>query len=210
MNIDELMKKHKNDWIIYAALSNTERKYYVGLTINVYTRIGAYKRLDCKNQRLFYKALKEQGVDNFSWFVLWVSPDKNPNKLGDAEAMYIKMYNAIDPGGYNITSGGNACIHGANAKTRLKGKDHSHYGMRWEWTQEQRDAVSGENSALYCIKWTQEQKDARSGENSANYGKQYTTKTKNRMSISNKKAWANKKQKQLEQDIENANKLFGK
>lgn len=89
---------------IYGLRCRTTNKWYIGQSIDVYSRWDDYLKLRCKNQRKLYHALKKYGYDGFEKMV--IEECDNVDWILDYREMYwIKQFNAfID--GYNLTEGG--------------------------------------------------------------------------------------------------------
>jgi group I intron endonuclease len=94
--------------IIYRATNPKNGKVYVGLTHRSFPiRLRAYKTEMRRkgNVRLFVRALRKYGIENFEWSVLCEC--FNEEDLILAEKFFIEFYNSSHLRfGYNITQGG--------------------------------------------------------------------------------------------------------
>ena len=90
---------------IYKITSPTG-KIYIGQSINILKRFGAYNRIDCKKQFKLYNSLKKHGVDNHKFEIL---EECNSKLLNERERFYISKYNSFDTlFSLNLTSGGDS------------------------------------------------------------------------------------------------------
>ena len=96
---------------IYIIKNTQNDKVYIGQTLNIKERWTQHKtaarNLQNRNNAhsILYPAMRKYGIDNF---YLEILEDDVPNeKLNEREAYWIKYYNSVRPGGYNISSGGN-------------------------------------------------------------------------------------------------------
>lgn len=91
---------------IYLVTNRTNGKQYVGRAKHgVNKRRKTHEKDTIKgSNRLFHKALRKYGIDNFDWDEVYSNvPDEDLNRL---EIEAIKWYGSKVPGGYNLTSGG--------------------------------------------------------------------------------------------------------
>lgn len=100
----------------------------------------------------FQKALKKYCLKNFTWEIIEHCDSKE--ELDGMEFHYIKQYNSLRPGGYNLTLGGDGS-----------------YG--YKATQETLAKQSGKNNHMY----------GRKGKNNPSFGLKRTEETKLKMSL---------------------------
>jgi len=74
---------------------------YIGLAKDYEQRWRRHLNED--DNTYFHNALQKYGEDAFTWEILIICFDDD---LGDYEKEYIKKYNSLKPGGYNLTEGG--------------------------------------------------------------------------------------------------------
>lgn len=83
---------------IYKITNNLTGQSYIGRSINPESRYKSYISLCCRGQYKLYKALRDYGINNFSWsFIDTASTFKGLCML---EEDYIYAYNSVDDG-YN-------------------------------------------------------------------------------------------------------------
>ena len=89
--------------IIYKWTNKINGKSYIGQTKYPEKRINEH--INSKDNKLFHKALRKYGVNNFTYIVLEDNLDEN--QLNEREMYWIQYYNTFY-NGYNLTIGGNA------------------------------------------------------------------------------------------------------
>ena len=89
---------------IYIIKNNINDKVYIGQTIQDYKRRWHGHKHESKSiDRPLYRAMRKYGYDKF-----WVEliEDNIPyEELDEREIYYIKLYDCINPKGYNISPG---------------------------------------------------------------------------------------------------------
>lgn len=102
-------------WCIYKHTNKKNGKSYIGLTHQKLEKRWGYQGKGYqKSQKLFYKAIKKYGWDNFTHEIL---EDNIPTleKANEREIYYIKLYRTYigfeDCKGYNMTLGGDTNEH---------------------------------------------------------------------------------------------------
>ena len=74
---------------------------YVGQSIDIQRRWAEHRRkMNIKNT-LLYQAMREFGIDNFSFEVI---EECELVDLNDKEKYYIDKYNTMNPNGYNMST----------------------------------------------------------------------------------------------------------
>ena len=102
---------------IYYIKHKTNNKYYIGQSINVYSRLLCHinKSKIIKHQHI-HRAINKDGIENFEFGILAyvIFNDKNTikNKLDFLEKYYIKKYKCFGQNGYNATIGGDKGVLG--------------------------------------------------------------------------------------------------
>ena len=95
---------------IYKITNNLNHKCYIGQSKNPEHRWAAHKSHAKNNYGCgkipLYDALRNVGVDNFSFSIIGWFEDYN-----DKETEYIRRYNAVVPNGYNLLCGGEEPPH---------------------------------------------------------------------------------------------------
>jgi group I intron endonuclease len=101
---------------IYTIRNKTDKKIYVGQTIqDVEARWKDHLRKE-SNCRYLKSAINKYGVDNFVFQLVCITFD---NQLDDMEIKYIEQYNCLVPNGYNLRLGGNSGRHHAETKQKI-------------------------------------------------------------------------------------------
>ena len=101
---------------IYTIKNMTDKKIYVGQTIqDVESRWKDHLKKG-SNCRYLKSAINKYGVDNFEFKLVCITFD---NQLDDMEIKYIEQYNCLVPNGYNLRLGGNSGRHHAETKQKI-------------------------------------------------------------------------------------------
>lgn len=86
---------------IYKITNQCNGMSYIGQSINIQRRWAEHRRkMNIKNT-LLYQAMREFGIDNFSFEVIEECELIN---LNDKEKYYIDKYNTMNPNGYNMST----------------------------------------------------------------------------------------------------------
>ena len=142
--------------LIYKITNAVNNKVYIGAT-----SMSLKKKQQCviserhNPKRSIGQAVRNYGIDNFSFQVLEFEPNKKI--MYDREQYYIALYDSMD-NGYNEQTGGIHCTY--SDKTKKKMSDNH------------RDC-KGENNPCY----------GRSGNKNPMFGKKHTTETREKMRI---------------------------
>lgn len=113
---------------IYKFENNINHKVYIGQAIDLKER---YKK-HCKNikdinhQEDLYQALREYGLQNFSYNVLEEYEFFDQDLLNQKEKYYINLFNSLKPNGYNMIPGG------TNGAGLAKGKAVQQFSLTGE------------------------------------------------------------------------------
>lgn len=83
---------------IYILYCISNKKYYVGETLNIKTRM--YQHINSK-QQLIHKAINKHKIDNFLYYVEYF-PHISKSELIIMEECLIQKCNSLIPNGYNI------------------------------------------------------------------------------------------------------------
>lgn len=98
------------DHYIYK-LTSPSGKVYIGKTVNLNRRLGLYKGLHCKSQRLLHRSLLKYGYDNHKFEILHTLPNDVGNAVLSAyEILYISQYKACGIELLNLTDGGEGLL----------------------------------------------------------------------------------------------------
>lgn len=117
-------------WVIYKLISPSGRTY-IGKTINKNKRLGDYRRLQCKNQKILYRSLKKYGYDNHVIEII-DQFESNQEYASGKEIFWIRTYmsNVARWGdkykGLNCTDGGEGML-GAKHSEETKRKLSEHF-----------------------------------------------------------------------------------
>lgn len=88
---------------IYKIINQVNQKIYVGQSNDIKRRWSEHKRCyKTKNTKL-YQAMREFGIENFSFEIIEIFEEYNQNKLNERENFWIKNYNALEDG-YNMST----------------------------------------------------------------------------------------------------------
>ena len=123
--------------IIYKVINNINGKCYIGQTIrSLKERKWKHKYL-AKNGKGYtlHKAIRKYGWNNFKWSILEKCDSKE--ELDEMEFHYIKQYNSLTPGGYNMTL--ETC---GNLGHDFSGENNPRYGDHRTW-----DEIHGKEKA---------------------------------------------------------------
>lgn len=178
------MKKKKG--IIYIYTNKINGMKYIGQTVNFYRRQKSH--LNKKDNNHFNNSLQKNGLKNFE---VWQSNLMSLKDMNFWEVELIKLYNTLEPNGYNIDLGGNGCQilgerHKKNISNSLKGKLKSEEHKKH--LSENHADFRGSNSPMYGKHISDEVKEKMSkahlGKISSFKGKHHTeeSKEKNRQS----------------------------
>jgi len=138
MDIDDVLSQ-KPYGVIYCLTCKVNGKVYIGQTTDFLKRMGAYKRLECKNQIKIYRALKKHGPENFSYDIIDITV--NEALLDFLEDFYIEIIGSKKRGvGYNIRKGGG---HGKHSEETIN--KMSHRTKLYMSKKENRDIISKAN-----------------------------------------------------------------
>ncbi len=155
---------------IYRLTNKINGKMYHGQTTeeNINIRWDKYRRLECKNQKKLYSALKKYGWDNFLAEVIDTTP-QNQSQLDALEISYIAEFDSMN-NGYNCDPGGRGGKKSEETKRRLS------------------EINKGNNNPMFGKHHSEETKklmsDARKGKNHYNFGKHRSNDTKTKISKS--------------------------
>ena len=144
---------------IYIIKNNINNKVYIGQTIQDYKRRWHGHKHESKSiDRPLYRAMRKYGYDKF-----WVEliEDNIPyEELDEREIYYIKLYDCINPKGYNISPGGQSFRTEEERQAmaeRVSGENNPMYGM------------CGELNPFYGHHHTEENKQILSQKHKDNY-----------------------------------------
>jgi group I intron endonuclease len=136
--------------IIYKAVNKINGKVYIGQTV----KSLEYRR----KQHIYYprkyafsNALHKYGADSFGWEVLECCSSKK--ELDEMEFHYIKQYDSLSPGGYNLTTGGEGTPGRKVSKHTLKKMSSSMLGFKHtlESRRMMSDSTKGSNNPMYGV-----------------------------------------------------------
>jgi len=164
-------------YTIYKAVNIINGKVYIGFDSKWPKRKIEHKsRSKKENNYKFYNAINKYGWDNFEWFIIYQSKDRE-HTLKVMETFFIKQYDSFNVG-YNMTIGGDGTF---GNKTWL-GRKHK---------KETIEKISKTKTGKPGTKHTESHKNkmsiVMSGKNNPNYGKKLSEETRKKMSESHKK-----------------------
>ena len=104
---------------IYKYENLITHQIYIGQAIDLHERYKKHKNniADLNHNEDFYIALREYGLENFSYEVLETFDIFDQDLLNELECYYIKKYNSMRPNGYNMVPGGSNGAGIAKGKT---------------------------------------------------------------------------------------------
>ena len=88
---------------IYVIKNSINEKVYVGQTRNLSQRWSSHRYSARKDHRALYVAMREIGVENFTFELLEECSDEQT--ASDQETLWVEKFNSFNSG-YNLTSGG--------------------------------------------------------------------------------------------------------
>ena len=93
---------------IYKFENKINGMIYIGQAIDLKARYKKHLKniLDLTHKEDFYKALREFGIENFSYEILEQFNEFDQDKLNTLECFYIDKFNSLIPYGYNMVPGG--------------------------------------------------------------------------------------------------------
>lgn len=121
-----------NIYSVYKAENLINGKVYIGKSNNFDKRIISHKSESKKaTSKLFYKAIKKYGWENFKWEILYQS--KEESHIYEMETSFIAEYNSYylekNSMGYNMTRGGDGISSETAKNSILEQKQNKVY---WE------------------------------------------------------------------------------
>jgi group I intron endonuclease len=84
-------------------------KSYIGLTNDYKRRCKDHQDIEKSYCRVFKTAIVKYGWDNFTHEILYENLTKEEAKILEGES--ILKFNSVVPNGYNLTLGGENCVH---------------------------------------------------------------------------------------------------
>jgi len=141
--------------IVYIATNKITGKSYIGQTIkDLSIRKSNHISEARRSSFYFHQSLSKYGKDSFSWEVLEYCDSKE--ELDEMEFHYIKQYNTLRPGGYNLTCGGDGCVGMKISEETRQKLSKIHKGRKM--TEEARQRLilnhadfSGKNNPMYGV-----------------------------------------------------------
>ena len=111
---------------IYKFENKINGMIYIGQAIDLVERYNKHcKNINDKNHNeAFYQALREYGMENFSYSILEEFNIFDQELLNQLEIYYIEYYNSLTPNGYNMVPGG------TNGAGLAKGKKVLQYDLQ--------------------------------------------------------------------------------
>ena len=134
-------------YYVYKATNKINGKSYIGQTCDFKTRVWqhmrCYEKEDCK----FHEAIKEYGIESFSWDILKQCTSKKESI--ELEKFYIEFYNTYR-NGYNENKGG---VGGHNARAIVRLTKEGEFVKRYDSAAEaKRDGFLDSNVLMCCKK----------------------------------------------------------
>lgn len=145
--------QHMHIYTIYKATNITNNKCYIGFDSNWPKRKTDHKSESHKNDKIFHKAIRKYGWENFSWEILYQSFDYDYTK-NTMETHFIIEYKSfvgfIDCNGYNATMGGEG----------TRGIKHSNERKQYQ-SQVMTNLRNDKNSIYNSLEYKEKQKQIR-------------------------------------------------
>ena len=133
-------------YYVYKATNKINGKSYIGQTNDFHSRvwqhIRCYEKEDCK----FHRAIKEYGVESFSWEILKKCDDRA--EALDYERYYIWHYDTFE-NGYNENKGG---VGGHNAKSVVCLTKEGIFVKRYDSASDAKKDGFPDSNVLMCCK----------------------------------------------------------
>lgn len=183
--------------IVYKATNKLTNKSYIGQTIQDFSsRIKAHFSEARRSKFYFHQALIKYGGDNFDWEILERCNSKE--ELDELEFHYIKQFNTLRPGGYNLTLGGDGIIGYTftdedRRKMSAAKKGHKMTESAKKKMMANRSSKSGSNNPMFGVEspmkgkhHTQESKNKISNKL---LGKKFSKEHKRKLSEAAKRRW---------------------
>lgn len=117
------------DGVIYK-IENPTGKIYIGKTVDLSSRLSAYRNLKCVDQKAIYSSLQKYGFDAHTITILYEGPDYT---LSKKEIEYIEKYNSFsleNPNGLNLTKGGEGQLGYKQSPETIKKRVECHIGVK--------------------------------------------------------------------------------
>jgi group I intron endonuclease len=114
---------------VYLIKNKINGKCYVGKTArDIGDRIYEHFKPSNKYCRRLRNSIKKYGKNNFEVEIIYQTKDLDD--LNNKESFFIRYFNTIHPGGYNLTVGGEGGLKSEETRqllsSKLKGRDHSY------------------------------------------------------------------------------------
>lgn len=117
------------DWVIYK-ITNPTGRVYIGKTTNYKKRVGDYRNINCKNQKLVYHSLLKYGFESHRVEVIDTFYSDN-TYANDKEMFWVRsymsnLYKFPHQSGMNLTDGGDGKLgHKHSEETKKKLSDYN-------------------------------------------------------------------------------------
>jgi group I intron endonuclease len=119
---------------IYRATNLINGKIYIGFDSNWPNRKKDHQRDYATSNLIFHRAIKKHGWDNFSWEVIYQSPD-GLHTLNEMESFFIREYNSHvfsqNSNGYNMALGGGGTLGMSQSGTTKKKISKAKLGKKY-------------------------------------------------------------------------------
>lgn len=105
---------------VYEIVNKVNGKVYIGQTTKSVARRWQKHRYDALNRKsgmAIHRAMKKHGLENFTIEVMCEASSKE--ELDRLEQTYISGFNTLSPHGYNLKSGGSACVYSEESKQKM-------------------------------------------------------------------------------------------
>lgn len=106
------MNKDKIVCGIYKIQNKNNKQIYIGQSINIYERFRKHKQIP--DNFNIHKAMKEEGIDNFTFEIIEECPQE---LLNEREKYWVSYYDSYN-NGYNMTTGGAGAPMSNNKKVK--------------------------------------------------------------------------------------------
>jgi len=108
------MKKESNKNCGIYKITSPTRRIYIGQSVNIKSRVKAYKRLDCKMQHKLYNSLKKHGVENHTFEII---EECSIEDLNCRERYWQEFYDVLGDKGLNCE------LTGCNEELKVTGRN---------------------------------------------------------------------------------------
>lgn len=154
-------------YYIYKITDKTNNKAYIGFTSNPDSRWRTHRGNRYKDTRPLYRAMREHGIQNFSFEILYENSDHDYT-LHSMEPYYIDFYNTLKTG-YNLTRGGDS--NDDNEEIRKKNSERMKHNNPMTQIRNNRGTYKPGNIPIITEERNEKIRKSKLGANNINYKK---------------------------------------